>query len=183
MNRKLLNSSLLFFFEFWSRIWRLEPWKGAACCCWCSSLSHGCHPTGCHRSSAIKRASWRPHWHPNVNRLYINRRTEWELSLEAVMRRIVREPIQIPHTFRQPKPTQDTTDRRTMRRNQLRFSISRHWKRISFYACAKTVEYSSKYIYQQQHKPTTMLHQRHLTHSNVNARHLFAAVECVCDDE
>lgn len=123
MNRKLLNSSLLFFFEFWSRIWRLQPWKGVACCC-CSSLSHGCHPTGCHRSSAIKRASWRPHWHPNVNRLYINRRTEWELSLEAVMRRIEPPPIhQIPHTFRRPKPTQDTTDRRTMRRNQLRFSI------------------------------------------------------------
>jgi hypothetical protein len=41
------------------------------------------------------------------------------------MRRIEPPPIQIPHTFRQPKPTQDTTDRRTMRRNQLRFSISR----------------------------------------------------------
>lgn len=116
MNRKLLKSSLLFFFEFgrgYGDCSLGRGWPAAAAAAVPLSLSllvvYGCHPTGCHRSSAIKRASWRPHWHPNVNRLYINRRTEWELSLEAVMRRIEENPSKY-HTRSDSQNPQDTTD-------------------------------------------------------------------------
>lgn len=85
---------------------------------------------------------------------------------------------QMPHTFRHPKHTRQKTPHEEISCGFQFLDIEN--ESSSFYACAKMVEYYFVYLLIRSERYTANgVQGTHLTHSNVNARHLFAAVECL----